>query len=154
LKFQLKDEVTSQSASNLRFFDPSTLTFVVLDNDIRSDATTGREGCRELHRSRLRDGDQIIEDRVRDVLIKRTVISILLQVQFQRLQLEAQTIGNVGDCQRAEVGLSCLGAKRRELRADRFDRVVPIGKLVLEGFQNVAKTGRHSNPQVNKMPGR
>ena len=115
----------------------------VLDNDIRPNSAARGELTNEFHPAWLGHCDQIVENGVGDVLVERSVIPVLLQVQLQRFQLEAVGIRNVSDRQRAKIGLAGLGANRSEFRANGFDGVVPLRERVIKGFQHLAEISGH-----------
>src|SRR5690606_41934988 len=64
---------------------------------------------------------QVTGKAVRDGLVEGAVAPIRPDVQLQRLQLDAQGIGNVLEMQRGEVRLACLRTETGEL-GDRQDR--------------------------------
>jgi len=68
----------------------------------------GRKRCFDLHPSWLRHSDEVIQYHVGDPLVEGTMVSILLQVQFQRLEFKAAFVSNVCNCQSAKVRLTCF----------------------------------------------
>ena len=78
--------------------------------------------------------ERSINDRVRDVLVKDSLIAETLQVKLQAFELNTLLVGRVGDRQRAEVRLAGARAHRREFRSDDLDLVIAVGKLVFKGF--------------------
>src|SRR5262249_31662829 len=116
----------------------------VFDDDIRANSAAGGESSQQLHLPRFACGNEIIQDLVRDPLVKRAVISILLQIELQRLQLDAVGIRNVGDGQRSEIGLAGQRTERGEFRADRLDRIVALRKRVRKCLQLVTKRRIHT----------
>jgi len=116
---------------------------MIFGRDVRPDSATGSEGSHDLHPAGLRDGHQIVQNQIGDVFVKRTVIPVLLQVEFQRLQFEAELIGNVGDRQRPEIRLAGFRTDGSEFRTDRFDLVISVRKLIGKRLQCVAKALGH-----------
>lgn len=76
---------------------------------------------------------------VGDVFVETADVAVGLQIHLERLQLDAKIARDVGEGQFAEVGLTGFRAEAGELRTDRFDLVVAIGKLIGERFERVAK---------------
>lgn len=108
------------------------------DRDVRADAAAGGEGGDELEATGLENGDEVVEDAVGDVLVEDALVAEALEVHLQALQLNALLFGRVRECERAEIGLAGFGADRGEFGTDDFDDVIAAGKLVVEGFQEVA----------------
>jgi len=67
------------------------------------------------HAARLNGGDQIVEDLVGDVFVENAAVSEFNEVVLERLQLDALSVGDVGDPNLTEIGQPGLRAHRREL---------------------------------------
>ncbi len=53
--------------------------------------------------------NQVVKNTIGDMLVKDSLISERLQINFQALQFDAHPIGNVSQRKRSEIGLACLG---------------------------------------------
>jgi len=115
----------------------------MFDNHGRANPAPGSEGSLNLHVPWLRGTDKIIQDGVGHAFVECPVVAILLQVHLQRLQFEALFVWDIRDRQFTEIGLSCLGAQRREFWTDCIDRVVPLRIGVFEGFEEVGSWFGH-----------
>ena len=118
----------------------------VLDGDCFGDAAAGAEGGFDFQEGRFDHGDEVVEDRVRDVLVEDSLVAVTLQVVLQALELDALFVGRIRDRDSAEVGLASFGADRGELRGLDFDLVIAVGELILEGFKEVARIGHRAAP--------
>jgi len=115
----------------------------MLDGHACSNAASGSEVRDDFHLPRLGDGDEIVQNHVRHVLVEGAVIAELLEVQLQRFQLEALRIGHISNRQCAEVGLSGLRADGSEFGANSVDQVVPLRVRIVEDFENVSGNFAH-----------
>ena len=104
----------------------------VRGRDHRLDAAPHREVADDGHAAGVDGGDEVVEDLVGDVLVEDAAVSELDQVVLQRLQLDAQRVGDVGDPDLAEIGQPGLRADRRELGTADGDLVVALGPRVGE----------------------
>lgn len=83
----------------------------------------------------LHEMRQVFQDYVHDVLMEVSVLAEAEEIELERPGLDHAHIRDVVDVDAAEVRLSCLGAKRRELRALERDHVVTVLVLVHEGLE-------------------
>ena len=105
--------------------------------DHRGANSAARRKCRfNLHPARLSDRDKVIQNQVGDPLVERTMVSILLQVQFERFQFVADFVGDVRDRQRPKVRLASFRAYARELGANVADQIVAMGSRILEALKD------------------
>lgn len=95
----------------------------MLRSDHRPYAPTNVEGTRDAEPSRRTSGDQIVENLIGDRLVKVPLLAEGPEIEFERLELDTELIGNVFNVNAREVGLTRLGADTRELRAIEVDRV-------------------------------
>ena len=115
----------------------STIAGLVRRRDRTRRAPTDGEIADYRYATRSESGYEVVEDLVRRGLIKDAFVAIGKEIDLEAFHLDAELVGDVCDRQRPEVRLARLRAERRELRADRFDRVVPVGAGVWKGFQQV-----------------
>lgn len=113
----------------------------VFDGYAFGHAAAGVEGGNDFHPSWMSHGNEVVEDRVGDVFVIDALVAEALQVKLEALQFDADFVGRVGDRNRAEVGLARFRTDGRELRRGDFDLIIAIGKLILEGFEQIAKVG-------------
>src|SRR5215471_7545136 len=106
-----------------------------LGGDRRAQPPPRREGGDDFHLPGTTSRDEVFEDAIGHMLVKHAVIAEALQVQLERFELDAQPVGDVSNRQLSEIGLTGLGADRRELRTDRFDRIIAVRELVFESLQ-------------------
>ena len=115
----------------------------MLNGHRRADPASRCKVRDNLHRSWSGHSHEIVKYRVRYMLVERTVITVLLQIDFQRLQLEAELVGNVANIDRAKIGLSGNRANRSELGTHGVDHIVAIRKRILESFESIAEVIAH-----------
>lgn len=100
---------------------------------------SGRELRRESQATRLHDGDEIVENRVREAFVENALVSVRLKIELQTLEFDAKLVGDELERQRPVVGLTRLRAERRELGADVRDNVIPLRARVVEEFENIGR---------------
>lgn len=100
---------------------------------------SGRELGGKAQTARLHDGNEIVEDRVRQPFVKNALVAVRLEVEFQALKLDAQLVGDELERQRPVVGLTRLRAERRELGADVRDDIIPFRARVVKEFENIGR---------------
>src|SRR6516165_10305227 len=103
--------------------DGSRLRLVVAAHG-GGDAAARREGADDAAPLRGARRDEVVEQAVDDGLVERPLRAVALEVELERLQLDAGRRGGVGEGDGAEVGLAGLGAEAGELGADDLDGVV------------------------------
>src|SRR5690606_3643052 len=109
-------------------------SLAVLRDDRRRNPAARGKGARDAHAPGAAGGDQVVEDAVDGRLVEDALVAVALQVELQRLELDAGSGRGVGDEDLAEVGLSGLGTHRGELRTADLDLVVAFGTGVREGL--------------------
>ena len=100
---------------------------------------SGRELRRESQATRLHDGDEIVENRVREAFVENALVSVRLKIELQTLEFDAKLVGDELERQRPVVGLTRLRAERRELGADVRDNVIPLRARVVKEFENIGR---------------
>ena len=100
------------------------------------DAAAREETSPDLDVFRVHQLDQVFHDDVHAVLMKIAVIAEAEQIELQRFALDHALGRHIGYADIAEVRLPGDRAKRCELRAVEFDKIVVIRVLVLKGFQH------------------
>ena len=90
------------------------------------------------HRSRLENGHQIIQDRIRDGFVKNSLVSEREEIQLQAFHLNAQSIRDILDRDRREIRLMRHGADAGELGEDELDLVIAPRR----GFGNLSMIER------------
>src|SRR4051794_7172534 len=75
--------------------------------------------------SRSARSDEIIENAIRDRLVKGALVSKRSKIKFERLAFNAERIGHVFDHDLRKIHLACDRAKRGEVRRLKPDGVRP-----------------------------
>lgn len=111
---------------------------------LRVNTAPNVEVCGQAHETRLRRGDEVVEDAVGHRLVKRAFVTVGPDVVFQRLQFHAGGIGNIVQMQLGEIWLAGHGAQAGEFRdPDVNGEIAPwlrIGKR-LQGLAGLAGHG-------------
>ena len=55
---------------------------------------SGRELRRESQATRLHDGDEIVENRVREAFVENALVSVRLKIELQTLEFDAKLVGD------------------------------------------------------------
>ena len=79
----------------------------------------------------------MIQDQVRGGFVEDAPLTVSLQVQLERLQLNAALVGDIGDVNGAEVGMPRLRTDRGELGTVDIYGELPFRMRVREGLQDV-----------------
>ena len=79
----------------------------------------------------------MVKNGIRDIFIENTGIPKFQIVIFQRLEFNANFVGDVTYSNCSEVGQTCFRADRRKFRVDDFNRVIPVRELVVEDFEKL-----------------
>ena len=79
-------------------------------------------------------GNQIIENLVNDRFVESALIAKRPKIKFQRLQLDAEFVGNIADFDGGEIGLTCARADTGELRTLHMNLIVPFRSGIGETF--------------------
>ncbi len=111
----------------------------IFDDDVAVEPASGRPAALDFKASRLDDGHKVVQNSVRNSLIKDAFVTKSLQIHLQTLQLHADFVGHVRKNDRAIVGLASFRANRRKFRAVMLDREVTLTGRVVEDFENVSK---------------
>ena len=105
-------------------------------SDLEAETLKGLLPVVEPHAARLNGGDEVVQNLVGDALIEDAAVPEFDDVVLQRLELDTQRIGDVGDANLAEIRQAGLRAKRGELRTLNRDLEVAFGPRIgkrLEG---------------------
>src|SRR5690606_36973351 len=102
----------------------------------RVDPAADVELRRQAQESGGEPADQIVDDPVRDGLVKRPFASVRPDVELQRLQLDALGVRNVLEVERCEVRLTRLRAQTGELWDADTDRVVAAALRIRKGLED------------------
>ncbi len=94
---------------------------MMLNRDVGTNATPGREGCNKLHVTRLCDGDEVVQNAIGDILVKNPLVAKSLEVELQALEFHAYLVWRIDQRNRAEIGLPGLGADGRKFWTDGLD---------------------------------
>src|SRR5262249_9963373 len=124
----------SQKDSPPSYLLSPILTFV-RGRHHRTDSPAHREVSDDRHPSRMTRGDEVVEDLVRHGLVEDAAIAEVQHVVLERLELEAQRVGDVGDPNLAEIGESGLGTDGREFLTTNGDLEVALGAGVGKGLE-------------------
>lgn len=111
----------------------------VRDGDGRCDTAPGPPATFERGASRLDDLDKVIEYPVGHVFVEDPLISKLLQIEFQALELDACLVRHVSKHQRAKIRLAGFRADRGEFRASDFDGILATGIGVVEALELIGE---------------
>lgn len=117
---------------------------LVAGSNLGVDSTTDVEVREDLHAPGLCRADQIVQDAVRDVLMKGTGLSIGPDVELERLELHTESIGDIGNAHAGEVGLPGLGTKAGELGTVDFDLVLSLRVRIVEDFEFLTCLAAHT----------
>src|SRR5262245_36133919 len=109
-------------------------------DDVGVDAAADVEARGDSHEPWRPGGYQVLEDLVRDRLVKRAAIAERPDIELQRLQLHAGGIGHVLDLERGEIRLPGARAQAGELRDRHPDGVVALALRIGEGLERRART--------------
>src|SRR4030081_3774292 len=83
----------------------------------------------------LQASDQVVQNAVRNIFMKRAFVAEAPQVQLQALQLQDLGPRHVGDRERSEVGLAGHRADARELGAHALNLIVPIRMRIDDRYE-------------------
>jgi len=86
-------------------------------NHRRTNASTDIKCPFHLHPTRTTRGNKIVHNLIRHRFVERPFISITPQIEFERLELDAEFIGDIFNLECRKVGLAGHGAKACEFRA-------------------------------------
>ena len=100
---------------------------------------SGREFRRKSQAARFHDGDEIVENRIRQAFVENALVSVRLKIELQALEFDAKLVGDELERQRSVVGLARLRAERRELGADVRDDIIPFRARVVKEFENIGR---------------
>jgi len=103
---------------------------------IDADAAAWGEDACHLDVFGVHETDEVFHDDVDTVFVEVAVIAEGEEVEFERLALHHAVVGQVGDANLGEVGLSGNGAQGGELGAVELHPVVVLRVFVFEGFQH------------------
>ena len=115
----------------------------MLSNDGRENAPAHVELGGQAHESWSRSSDQIIENLIRNRLVKRTLVTVRPDIQLEALEFYAFAIGNIIEVQSGKIGLTGFGTKAGELGNLHADQKVPFRMRVRERFQSCFRFARH-----------
>ena len=87
------------------------------------------------HAPRGDGGHQVVEDAVGHVLVERPDLAVAPEVELERLELDQQLVGHVGDGHGGEVGLGRQRADAGQLGRRVDDLVVASGVRVVDDHQ-------------------
>src|SRR5262245_7831021 len=118
--------------------DMMLLSRLIDAGDGGGDAAARRERPDDAAAPRPARRHKVVQKPVHHRLVKDAFVAITLQVQLQRLQLDATLAGSVRERDRAEVGLSGFRTEAGELRTDDINGVIATRSGIGEGFQLVA----------------
>ena len=108
----------------------------VVSVGVDADAAAGGEDAGDFDVAGIHEADEVFHDDVDAVLVEVAVVAEGEEVELERLAFDHALVGQVGDADLSEVGLSGDGAEAGELGAVELHPVVVFGMLVLEGFQH------------------
>ena len=103
---------------------------------VDGDAAARGEEARDLDVLGVHQGDEVLHDRVDDVLVEVAVAAEAEEVELEALALDHPHVGDVADAQLREVRLARNRAQGRELRAVETHPIVVVAVLVLEGLEH------------------
>ena len=103
---------------------------------VDADAAAGGEDAGDFDVAGIHEADEVFHDDVDAVLVEVAVVAEGEEVELERLAFDHALVGQVGDADLSEVGLSGDGAEAGEFGAVELHPVVVFGMLVLEGFQH------------------
>jgi len=98
--------------------------------DTASDVEVGNQ----LHGAGLASLDEVVQDPVRDRLVEVALVPEGPEVEFERFQLDAQLVRDIGERQGREVRLAGLWAEAGKLRTGHVDLVIAPGLRIGKGF--------------------
>jgi hypothetical protein len=102
----------------------------VLDGDDRLDVAAHLEVTDDLDPTWLRRGHEVVEDLVDDRLVKSVLVTIVVQVELERPELDDQLIGHVPQVDRRKVGIARAWTEAGKLRAAQFNQVITVGSRI------------------------
>lgn len=115
----------------------------MLSNDGRENAPAHVELGGQAHESWSRSSDQIIENLIRNRLVKRTLVTVRPDIQLEALEFYAFAIGNIIKVQSGKIGLTGFGTKTGEFGNLHTNQKIPFRMRVLERFQGYFRFARH-----------
>src|SRR6185295_2523403 len=102
----------------------SPITLSVLGDNRRVDSAAHVEVGGETQKARLQGRREEVRNLVRDRLVEGAAIAEGPDVELERLELDAELVGNVLEFERCEIRLARARAQARELRDAHADRIV------------------------------
>ena len=128
-----------RSETLLRELLPLRAGAAVIRVRIDGDAAARGEEAGDLDVFRVHQLDEVLHDRIHDILVEITVAAEAEQIQLEALGFHHPDIGHVADADLGEIGLAGNGAQGGELRAVETHPVVVVRMLVLEGLQHFGR---------------
>lgn len=121
-----------------------TVVGLMRDGNDGVDAAADIEVGDQLHGAGLAGLDEVVQDPVRDRLMKVALVPEGPEVEFERFQLDAQLVRDIGERQGREVRLAGLRAEAGKLRTGHVDLVIAPGLRIGERLKRFRWLRRHS----------
>src|SRR5205814_8196405 len=102
-----------------------------------------QEVAHHLTPARLQRAHQVVEDTVGDRLVECSFVAEAPQVELERLQLDAELVGHVGDADGGEIRLARHRAQAGELRALEADFIIPLRLGIRESLEILGRRRGH-----------
>ncbi len=148
----LKVACLEEIAYNKGFIDRSQLerllavgVLAVSGADGRLDAASDGEVPDHFHPARRGRRDEIVQDAVGHVLVKRALVPIGPDVELDGFELDEKLVGHVSDANGGEVRLARAGAEAGELRDLEAHLVIPVRMRVGHDLDLLRGLGRHDS---------
>ena len=103
------------------------------------DAAARREKTGNLDIAGFHQADEVLHDDVDTILMKVAVIAEREEIELETLALDHLLVGDIGDNDFCEIGLSCDGTQACELRAVELDPIVIVRVFVDKCFEHLGR---------------
>src|SRR5579871_6001912 len=121
---------------------------MIVGSHDRRDAATDVKVTAHGHSTRMTGRDKVVQDPVDDRLVIDTLLAIGVEVEFQRLQFQAEPVRYIVDGDGGKVRLPGLGADGGKLRAGVYDTIVALRAGIVKNLQQGDLLGRRYLIQV------
>src|SRR4051812_27982797 len=114
--------------------------FAVIGRHGGEDSTSDIEPRRQFEVARFGCGNQVVEDAVRNGLMKGPLIAIGPYIEFEGFQFDASLVRDVVQKQSRKIRLPCLWTQAAELRNFHMNKVVTLRTWIWKRLQLAARS--------------
>jgi len=108
----------------------------VLGADCQRDSSARGELRRHDCFARRTGFHEIVENAVRDRFIERALVAIRGEIEFQRLALDAETVGHVIDIDPREIGLTGYRTNGSEIICFKMNSIIALGSGIWKSLES------------------